>query len=189
VRWNEAARRAPKVEEARLHRDEVARRCSESQLPGAQWSDDTVRHAAARAAREPVAPAVQEQMTKAAQAEKEATGFQETMRYWDGRYDAALRTNEHNADRRRARRHCGTRPGCPRKRPASAAELVAEMTPEEVAEVDAARDALLEQPTRSAGGREHSREDAWMEYDGSDVHPEYEPPTHHIDLDGPVLEL
>jgi exodeoxyribonuclease V alpha subunit len=137
-------RKAARVDQAQERRSEVARRWPNTQLPGARWSDDGVRLHAAATAERMVDAGAQAQRKQADRAEKVATEHQGAVERRDRRYESFLWMDKSNA---RSREILVARVERERERIAEGRELraqiVADMSPEEVSALDRSREALL----------------------------------------------
>ncbi len=148
-------RKAVKVEEARAHWNEVARRWPTGAPPGARWGDDAVRHRAATTAERMVNAAAHthrkqaDQVDKLAEEHEQAVASRESQRESDLWMD---KSNAHNreilvakVERERERIAAGRE---------LRAQVVADVSPEEVRALDRSREALA-----LAQARERQMED------------------------------
>jgi hypothetical protein len=173
-------RLAAAVEDAQSEHDALARRWSERQLPGTQWTDATVRHSAEEAVQRIVGPEVHQHAAATAESERAAVDFGQKVDRRERDHDSAVRTNEQVARRRAVIVRSADRERSSLAELREAREERAEtMTPEEVATADATRDALLKDRERELR-REHQRDQARHA-------PEVQPPTPHIERGGPSL--
>ena len=174
-------RRAAEVEVAQAQREATARRWSDSQLPGTQWTDATVRHHAEDAVQRIIGPDIRMHATEAREIEKQAGGIEAQITRRARDHELTLSTNETLARRRdvlvseadRSRTDLA-------EQRAARDELTEEMTPEEVAAADATRDALVKEEARELR-RAHERDQV------RHAPEQLQPPTPHIERGGPGL--
>jgi hypothetical protein len=138
------ARKAAKVDEARAHRSEVARRWSDPHPPGSGWSDEGVRRGATGTAERILNATTHPHRTQAEQAEKRAEDHDRRVTRRDRDHERATGLNKSNVESRAALVAKAERD---RARIAQGRELrrqvVATMSPEEVSVLDDMREALL----------------------------------------------
>jgi conjugative relaxase-like TrwC/TraI family protein len=164
-------RKAAQVADAEWRRDDLAQRWSDRQLPGAQWTDGSVRYNAERAVDRMLDPDVKLHTTEAKTAEQEAQGFERRIITRASDNEHAARMNETIARQRNTlvagaeRQHADVE----HEREVRA-ERIEDMAPEEVAKLDTARDALLIEQARAV---ERAR---------------VQEPAHHIPPPGPHIE-
>lgn len=142
-------RRAARVQAAQARRAETARRWGDNQPPGAQWPDDGLRHSAKRAAERIVTAGVRDHTTEAERQEQIATSLDRRVAQRDRNQAKAIATNEARPGQRQA---LETVTEAERARIAQDRALRAEragtMTPQQLADADAARDAFLVEEAR-----------------------------------------
>jgi hypothetical protein len=93
-------RKAAKVDEARDHWREVARRWPHSQPPGSSWTDDGVRRHATEAAERMVNAGVHPHRIKADRADKLAAEHERALASRDSSREGAIWMNNSNAKNR-----------------------------------------------------------------------------------------
>jgi hypothetical protein len=136
-------RKAAKVEEARAHWKEVYWRWHEG-TPSADWSDEAVRSRAAGAAERIVNADVRAHRAQAAQADKRAAKHDNAVAERERSRERAISRNERNAQNREVlvaeveRDRATVAEGR-----ALRAEIVADMSPEEINALDQAREAIV----------------------------------------------
>jgi exodeoxyribonuclease V alpha subunit len=150
-------RKAGQVDAAQTRRAETARRWADPQLPGAQWTDETVRQSAQSAAERAVAPHVHRHLVEADRHDQVAVVLDRKIAARDRDQQTAIRANqaavaEHDqqvakvtAEVDRATQSQDLR-----------AQLVEAMTPDEVAACDAARETWRTEQDRQALGKTRS---------------------------------
>ena len=134
-------RRAARLEAAVAHRGDVARHWVEPSPPGAQWSDDAVRHQALQGVGRILGPVVREHLAEAEKGRDECRRLRRQDRAARALPRAAVRLNDHNTERRQ---ELIAKAECERAAIAGARaaldELAADLTPEDVVAADAAHD-------------------------------------------------
>jgi hypothetical protein len=138
--------RAGAVTEARTRLDEIETRWPGRRLPDARSSDQMIRGAAEKTARESVEPEVRAHVAAADQFEQQAARIERQTRQRERSYDAKERRAVAAVTERVDAHH---RAEAARDELAAEwrhrEELAVKMTPEELAEADRSRDELLEQ--------------------------------------------
>jgi exodeoxyribonuclease V alpha subunit len=142
-------RKAAKVDEAQEHWNEVARRWPDSRPPDARWSDAAVRDRSVWVAERMVNADVGAHGTQADQADKVAEDHEQVVERRDRSYESFLWLNKSNAQHREILVAEVERD---RERIADGRELraqiVADMSPEEVSALDRSREALVADQAR-----------------------------------------
>ena len=149
-------RKAAKVDEARAHWNEVARRWPATAPPGARWGDDAVRNRAAATAERMVNAAAHTHRKQADQADKVATEHEQAVVSRDRSRESDIwmdKSNAHNreilvaeVERARERIAAGRE---------LRAQIVADMSPEEVRDLDRSREVLAAAQARQRQMEEH----------------------------------
>ncbi len=145
------ARKTGQVEASRTRRNETSRRWAEPQMPGSQWTDQTIRSAALAAAERTLAPTLNSHMTEADRHEQAAAALDQRIAGRDRDHQTAIRANQTDAAQHeqqvaaaRAALDQATRNQQLR------AQLVQAMTPEQVAACDTARTAWQTEQQRKS---------------------------------------
>jgi exodeoxyribonuclease V alpha subunit len=149
-------RKAAKVDEARAHWNEVARRWPDAAPPGARWGDDAVRDRATSTAERMVNAGAHAHRKQADQADKVAAEHEQAVARRERQRESDIwmdTSNAHNreilvakAERERATIAAGR---------ALRAEIVADMSPEEVRVLDRSREDLVLAQARERQMEEH----------------------------------
>jgi len=152
-------RKAARVDQARARRDETARRWGDNQLPGPGWSDQGVEVSAARSANRVTDAGVRYHQTEAGREEQAAATAERRI---VGREQARALAVATNRYRSAARQRLVTESDAARawiaQRRAARAELAETMTPDQVADADKARDALLKDQARQRQAARHQQQ-------------------------------
>lgn len=137
---------AGQVEAARDRCDDIARRWGTVQLPGGAWSDHAVNQAAQQTAGRIVGPAIRRHHDQAAVEERTADSLDRQVTNRSDDHQRMLRTNQANVARRaETTRTAEAALEEISRRQQRRDELTAIMTPDQVATIDRAREALVEQ--------------------------------------------
>jgi exodeoxyribonuclease V alpha subunit len=149
-------RKAAKVDEARDHWNEVARRWPDADPPRARWGDDAVRHRAATTAERMVNAGAHVHRKQADLADQVAAEHEQAVASRESHHKSAIwmdKSNAHNreilvakVERERDRIAMGR---------ALRAELVADMSPEEVKALDRSREVLVVAQTQQRQMEDH----------------------------------
>ena len=158
-------RKAARVEQAQARWDETARRWGHNQPPaynqppGSGWSDDAVRRAAEAAVERIVNTGVRHHSDQADREEQAAAGADRRVVGRDRGQENAIATNERRAGQRRALEAAtdAARASIAQRR-AVRAERAETMTPDQVADADTARDALLADQARQRQLARHQQQ-------------------------------
>ena len=158
-------RKAARVEQAQARWDETARRWGHNQPPaynqppGSGWSDDAVRAGAAGSADQIVNTGVRHHSDQADREEQVAAGLERRVVERDRDQESARTTNEWRAGERRALEAAteAARASIAERR-AARAERAETMTPDQVADADGARDALLKDQARQRQLARHQQQ-------------------------------
>jgi exodeoxyribonuclease V alpha subunit len=149
-------RKAAKVDEARDHWSEVARRWPDSRPPDARWSDEAVQNRAAWVAERMVNAGVHAHRKQADQADKVAAEHEQAMERRDRSYENFRWLNKSNAH---SREILLAQVEHDRERIAEGrdlrAQIVADMSPEEVSTLDRSREVLAAERERQRQMEEH----------------------------------
>jgi exodeoxyribonuclease V alpha subunit len=163
-------RKAARVDQARARLAEVARRWGDNQLPGPGWSDQGVEVSAARSANRITDAGVRFHQTEAGREEQAAATAERRV---VGREQARALVVDTNRYRSAARQRLVAESDAARawiaQRRAARAELAETMTPDQVADADKARDALLAELARQrqlARYRQQARQAATHTFGG-----------------------
>ena len=144
-------RRTGQVEAARTRRNETSRRWAEPQLPGSQWTDQTIRDAARAAAERIVAPALDSHTIEADRHEQAAAALDQRIAGRDRDHRAAIQANQ--TDAARHEQQVGAAQAAldqATRNQQHRARVVQAMTPEQVAACDTARTAWQTEQQRQS---------------------------------------